>query len=45
MVSEEAKAFMRASADAWAQAHIGAGEDPATAGRMAQATAAFYTGG
>jgi len=44
-VSDEAKAFMRASADAWAAAHIAAGEDPDTAGRMAANTAAFYTGG
>lgn len=43
-VSDEAKAFMRASAEAWAQAHTASGEDADTARRMAQATAAFYTG-
>ncbi|WP_068875785.1 MULTISPECIES: SRPBCC family protein [unclassified Phenylobacterium] len=45
MASDEAKGFMRASADAWAAAHIASGEDPETARRMAQNTAAFYTGG
>lgn len=45
MASDEAKAFMRDSAQAWAEAHIASGEDAATAQRMAQATAAFYTGG
>jgi len=43
--SDEAKAFMRASAEAWAAAHIASGEEPATAQRMAQSTAQFYTGG
>jgi len=43
--SDEAKAFMRASADAWAKAHIASGEDPETARRMATTTASFYTGG
>jgi len=43
--SEEGKAFMRGSAAAWAEAHIACGEDPETARRMAQNTAAFYTGG
>lgn len=45
MVSDEAKTFMRASADAWAEAHIAAGEDPEVARGMATRTAAFYTGG
>jgi uncharacterized protein YndB with AHSA1/START domain len=45
MASDEAKAFMRGSADAWAAAHIAAGEDPETARRMAANTAKFYTGG
>jgi uncharacterized protein YndB with AHSA1/START domain len=45
MASEAAKAFLRDSAEAWAQAHIASGEDPDVARRMAQATAAFYTGG
>lgn len=44
-VSDEAKTFMRGSAEAWAQAHIRSGEDPQTARRMAEATAQFYTGG
>jgi uncharacterized protein YndB with AHSA1/START domain len=43
--SEEGKAFMNRSAEAWAAAHIGGGEDPATARAMAERTAAFYTGG
>lgn len=45
MASDEAKAFMRGSADAWAKAHIASGEDAETARRMAAATAKFYTGG
>lgn len=45
MASDEAKAFMRGSADAWASAHIASGEDAETARRMAAATAKFYTGG
>ncbi|WP_296597351.1 SRPBCC family protein [Phenylobacterium sp.] len=44
-VSDEAKAFMRGSAEAWAAAHIASGEDRETALRMAANTAAFYTGG
>ena len=43
--SDEAKAFMRDSAEAWARAHIASGEDPETARRMATTTASFYTGG
>ncbi|HEX8434163.1 SRPBCC family protein [Archangium sp.] len=43
--SDEGKAFMRASAEAWARAHIAGGEEPATARGMAERTAAFYTGG
>jgi uncharacterized protein YndB with AHSA1/START domain len=45
MATDEAKAFMRGSAEAWADAHIAAGEDPETARRMAASTARFYTGG
>jgi uncharacterized protein YndB with AHSA1/START domain len=45
MVSDEAKAFMRGSAGAWAEAHIASGDDPDTARRMASETAKFYTGG
>jgi len=44
-ISDAGKAFMRASAEAWAAAHIASGEDPETARRMATTTAAFYTGG
>ncbi|MDB5456034.1 MAG: Activator of Hsp90 ATPase-like protein [Caulobacter sp.] len=43
--SDEGKAFMRASADAWAAAHIAGGEDAEVARAMAARTAAFYTGG
>lgn len=42
---EEGKRFMRASAEAWAKAHIAGGGDPAVAQGMAERTAAFYTGG
>lgn len=45
MASDEAKAAMRESAEAWARAHIASGEDPETARGMAERTAAFYTGG
>lgn len=43
--SDEAKAFMRQSAKAWAAAHVEGGEDPEVANPMAQRTAEFYTGG
>ena len=45
MASDEAKAFMRACAGAWAAAHVAAGEAPEVARGMAERTAAFYTGG
>jgi uncharacterized protein YndB with AHSA1/START domain len=45
MASEEGKEFMRASATAWAEAHIAGGENPDVARGMAARTAAFYTGG
>jgi uncharacterized protein YndB with AHSA1/START domain len=45
MASDEAKAFMRASAEAWGAAHVAAGEAPEVARGMAERTAAFYTGG
>lgn len=45
MATDEAKAFMRGSAEAWAAAHIASGEDAGVARGMAQRTAAFYTGG
>ncbi|RKH21680.1 SRPBCC family protein [Corallococcus sp. AB030] len=43
--SDEAKTFMRASAQAWADAHVAGGEAPDVARGMAERTAAFYTGG
>jgi hypothetical protein len=45
MASEEGKAFMRASAKGWSDAHIGAGEDREVARGMAERTVAAYTGG
>jgi uncharacterized protein YndB with AHSA1/START domain len=45
MASADGKAFMRASASAWAEAHIAAGEDPNVARGMAERSAAAYTGG
>jgi uncharacterized protein YndB with AHSA1/START domain len=45
MASEEGKAFMRRSAEAWAEAHILGGEDPEVANEMSRQTATFYTGG
>ena len=45
MTSEEGKALMRASGNAWADAHIAGGEDAETARAMAARTIAFYTGG
>ncbi|GAA2010291.1 SRPBCC family protein [Microbacterium ulmi] len=44
MVSDEGKAFARASADAWAAADVASGTDAAAAARAADATFAFYTG-
>ena len=43
-VSEEAKVFVRACAQAWGEAHIASGEDPQTARGMAAMTAKFYAG-
>jgi uncharacterized protein YndB with AHSA1/START domain len=45
MQSDEAKAFMRASGEAWGAAHSAAGEDPEEARAKAERTIAFYTGG
>ncbi|MDC0708865.1 SRPBCC family protein [Stigmatella sp. ncwal1] len=45
MASEEAKGFVRASAEAWAAAHVAGGEAPEVARGMAERTAAFYTSG
>jgi uncharacterized protein YndB with AHSA1/START domain len=44
MTSDEGKAFMRASATAWAEAHIAEGGKDDVARAMAAQTAAFYTG-
>lgn len=44
MASNEGKAFMRKSGNAWADAHIAGGEDAETARAMAVRTIAFYTG-
>lgn len=44
MATDEAKSFMRGSADAWAEAHVASGEEEDTARRMAAETAKFYTG-
>jgi uncharacterized protein YndB with AHSA1/START domain len=45
MGSAQGKAFMRGSANAWAEAHIAGGEDPGVARGMAERTAGFYTAG
>lgn len=45
MGSDEGKAFMRASAEDWRQAHVAAGEDPEVAQGMFERCAAFFTGG
>ena len=42
--SDDGKAFMRASGEAWAEAHIASGEAPDDARAMAGRTIAFYTG-
>jgi uncharacterized protein YndB with AHSA1/START domain len=42
--SDEGKAFMKMSSDAWADADIARGTDPEEARRLADATYAFYTG-
>ncbi|HWA90247.1 MAG TPA: SRPBCC family protein [Rhizomicrobium sp.] len=44
-MSDEGKAFMRASGEAWAQAHVASGEGEAIARGMAERTIGFYTGG
>jgi uncharacterized protein YndB with AHSA1/START domain len=43
-MSDEGKAFSRACAEAWGQAAIASGDDPAKARASAERTAAFYTG-
>lgn len=44
MASEPGRAFMRASAEAWGNAHVASGEEPEVANAMAGRTAGFYTG-
>ena len=44
MLSDEGRAFSRASADRWAEAHAASGADPEAAARAADATFGFYTG-
>jgi len=43
-VSDEGKAFHRASATAWGLAHAASGADPEAAARAADNTYAFFTG-
>lgn len=43
-LSGEGQAFYRGASEAWGQAAIAAGTDPATASAAARQTAAFYTG-
>jgi uncharacterized protein YndB with AHSA1/START domain len=45
VASDEGKAYIRASAQAWGEAHMASGEDPEVARGMADRTAAAYTGG
>lgn len=44
MMSEEGKAFVRQSSEAWREADIAGGEDPAVAKAAADQTSAAYTG-
>ena len=44
MMSENGKAFVRASSEAWGNAHVAAGTDHATAEAAAAQTTAAYTG-
>ncbi len=44
MASDDGKAFVRACAEAWGQAHIASGESAGVAEAMAAHTASFYTG-
>ena len=43
-LSEEGKAFVRRSGEAWAEAYIASGADPEEARAQAERTIAFYTG-
>lgn len=42
--TDEGRAFYRAAADAWGDAHVESGAEPDVAARAADATYAFYTG-
>jgi uncharacterized protein YndB with AHSA1/START domain len=44
LASDDGRAMMRGSADAWAAAEVAAGGEPATARRHADTSFAFYTG-
>jgi hypothetical protein len=43
-MSDDGKAFMRGSSEAWGRAAAASGEDPAWAMAAAARTSAFYTG-
>lgn len=43
-VAPDGKAYVLRSAEAWGEAHVASGADPAAARASAQRTAAFYTG-
>lgn len=43
-LTDEGRSFYRATADAWAKAHVRSGADPDVAARAADQTFAFYTG-
>lgn len=45
LTSDEGKAFMIGSSEAWGRAAVAAGENPAQAEAAARRTTAFYTGG
>jgi len=45
MRSSDGMAFMRASGEAWGEAHVASGADPDEARAQAGRTIAFYTGG
>lgn len=44
LTSDPGKAFIRACAEAWGEAHIAAGEEASVAQAMAARTASFYSG-
>ena len=45
MASDEGREFLRLAADAWAEADIAAGTDPAEAGPKGDRSYAAYAGG